>query len=308
LKERVALRFTIWNTGADPDEYIPVARAAEEAGWDSLCLNEGTFQPERQEDEIYPFTADGKRSWSVDTPYLEPMTILPAVATHTERLRFLTWVLKLPLREPLTFAKQVATAALMMHNRLDLGVGISWMPQEYQYCGLDWATRRQRFLEGIEVLRLVLTGDMVEYHGEVFDFGRLMERPVPSEPVPIFIGGHKEPSLRMAAKVGDGWCGVPSPMDEMARIVSRLRELVEQEGRDPATFKIHSGGIDARTVEDFARLEEMGITDCIVMPWMKALMDAGNDALGVPLSQRLELVHQFGEEIIAPLNQTAAAH
>src|SRR3954451_364671 len=125
------MRFTIWNTGADPDEFVPVAQAAEAAGRHSLCLNEGTFQPERQEGEIYPFSADGKRSWSVETPYLQPLTILPAVATHTERLRCLTLVLKLPLREALTCAKQLATAAFEMHNRVLVGVGISWMPQEF---------------------------------------------------------------------------------------------------------------------------------------------------------------------------------
>jgi len=297
------MRFTIWNTGADPEEYFPVARAAEAAGWHSLCLNEGTFQPERQEDQIYPFSADGKRSWRVDTPYLEPMTILPAVATHAKRLRFLTFVLKLPLREPLTFAKQVATAAIMMHDRLDLGVGISWMPQEYRYCGLDWDTRQERFAEAIAVLRLVLTGEMVEYHGKVFDFGRLMERPVPQHPVPIFIGGHKKRSLEMAARIGDGWCGVPSPMDVMEQLIGRLKLLLAEAGRSPKDFKIHAGGIDARTLEDYARLEKMGVTDCIVMPWMNALRDAGNDAMEVPLSQRLELIHQFGEEIIAPLKE-----
>jgi probable F420-dependent oxidoreductase len=300
------MRFTIWNTGADPEEYFPVAKAAEAAGWSSMCLNEGTFQPERQEEEIYPFTEDGKRSWQPDTPYLEPMTILPAVATHTERLRLLTWVLKLPLREPLTFAKQVATAALMSQNRLDLGVGISWMPQEYRYCGLDWGSRRQRFIESIEVLRLVLTGETVEYHGQVFDFDRLMARPAPTEPVPFFIGGHKEPSLKLAAKIGDGWCGVPTSIADMASVVARLHDYVDREGRAVEEFKIHAGALDAKTVEDFARLEAIGITDCIVMPWMQALMDAGNDALDVPLSRRLELIHQFGEEIIAPLNATTA--
>jgi probable F420-dependent oxidoreductase len=295
------MRFTIWNTGADPDEYFPVAQAAEAAGWDSMCLNEGTFQPERQEDSVYPFSADGNRSWPVDAPYLEPMTILPAVATHTKRLRFLTFVLKLPLREPLTFAKQVATAAIMMHNRLDLGVGMSWMAQEYRYCGLDWNTRRERFLEEIEVLRLVLTGEMVEYHGKVFDFGHLMERPVPTKPVSIFIGGHKQRSLEIAAKISDGWCGVPSPMDETETLMGRLKVQLAKAGRSTKDFKIHAGGIDARTIEDFARLAKIGVTDCIVMPWMQALRDAGNDAIGVPLSQRLDLIHQFGAEIIAPL-------
>lgn len=295
------MRFTVWNTGAVPADFIAIAKAAEDSGWNSLCLNEGTFQPEVQESSIYPFSADGKRSWQPDTPYLEPMTILPAVATHTKRLRFLTFVLKLPLREPLTFAKQVATAAIMMDNRLDLGVGMSWMPQEFEYCGIDWDSRRDRFLEAIEVLRLVLTGEMVEYHGKVFDFGRLMERPVPTIPVPIPIGGHKKPSLEIAARVGDGWCGVPSPMEELERILTQLNEALDREGRSRETFKIHAGAIDAHTVEDFERLAQLGVTDCIVMPWMTALRDAGNDALALSLAQRIDAVEKFASEIIRPL-------
>jgi len=301
------VRFTIWNTGGDPDEFFPVAAAAEESGWSSLCLNEGTFQPARQgDDEHYPFTPDGRRAWTPETPFLEPMTILPAVATHADRLRYLTWVLKLPLREPLTFAKQVATAALMTHNRLDLGVGISWMPQEYLYCGLPWETRRQRFIECIEVLRLVLSGEMVEYHGEIFDFGPLMARPAPTKPVPIFIGGHKEPSLKMAAHLADGWCGVPTTIDDMALTIRRLHELLDADDRSISSFKIHSGAFDAKTVEDYARLEELGVTDCIVMPWLAALSQAENAARGVPLNQRLDLIHEFGEQIIAPLKLSRA--
>jgi alkanesulfonate monooxygenase SsuD/methylene tetrahydromethanopterin reductase-like flavin-dependent oxidoreductase (luciferase family) len=192
-----------------------------------------------------------------------------------------------------------------MDNRLDLGVGMSWMPQEFSYCGLDWNTRRERFLEAIEVLRLLLSGEMVEYHGKVFDFGRLMERPVPTAPVPIFIGGHKKASLAIAAKLGDGWCGVPSPLEEMEKLIGQLRVEVEAAGRPWEGFKIHAGAIDARTVDDYARLAKLGVTDCIVMPWMKALRDAGNDALDIPLSQRIELLNEFSEEIIAPLRGVA---
>jgi probable F420-dependent oxidoreductase len=296
------MRFPIWNTSGDPQDFFAVAGAAQEAGWSSLCLNEGTFQPVVQEQEIYPFTADGKRAWSMDTPFLEPMTLLPALATHYQELRFLTWVLKLPLREPLTFAKQIATAAIMMNNRLDLGVGMSWMPQEYTYTGLDWDTRRQRFIETIEVLRLVLSGEVVEYHGEVLDFGPLMERPVPSKPVPIMIGGHKPASLRMAAKLADGWCGVVAPEVEIFGIIERLHELVEAEGRDPASFTVHAGTLEAATVEDFARLEKAGIIDCVVMPWMKQLSEGNSAAMGVPLNQRIDLIHEFAERVIKPLN------
>jgi alkanesulfonate monooxygenase SsuD/methylene tetrahydromethanopterin reductase-like flavin-dependent oxidoreductase (luciferase family) len=135
-----------------------------------------------------------------------------------------------------------------------------------------------------------------------------MARPAPTVPVPILIGGHKEWSLKTAARIGDGWCGVPTSIEDMGRIIGRLHELLEAEGRPVDGFMIQAGALDANTVEDYARLEEIGVTDCVVMPWMTALMDAGNDALEVPLSQRLELVHQFAEEVIEPLSRAGAAH
>ena len=299
------LRFTIWNTSGNAAEFFTIAREAERCGWHSMCLNEGTFQPEVQLDDVYPYSADGKRNWSSDTPFLDPLILLPAIAATTTRLHVFPFVLKLPLRDPLLLAKSVATAAVLSNNRFGLGVGMSWMPQEFRACGIDWDTRRQRFIESIEAIRLVLSGDMVEYHGEVIDFERLQARPAPTEPVPIYLGGHKPVSLRLATEFGDGWCGVPGPLDEVGPRVRRVLELLDQRGRPRTGFKIHTGVLDAKTVEDYRQIGELGITDCIVTPWMNEVWTEG---LEVPTQRKLELVREFADTIIGPLSVDSQSH
>ena len=110
----------------------------------------------------------------------------------------------------------------------------------------------------------------------------------------------------MAAEVADGWCGVPVPMEEMAKIVGRLHELLEENGKSSTTFRVNAGGIDATTLEDFERLEEIGITDCIVMPWMQDLSDASHEGLELSLNGRIESIHRFGEEIISRMDSAQA--
>jgi probable F420-dependent oxidoreductase len=296
------MRFTIWNTGGEADEYFAIAAAAERSGWTSMCLNEGLFQPKETEG-VYPFSADGKRFWTTDTPYLEPLTLLTAVAATTERLRFYPFVMKLTLRNPLVLAKAIATASAVSHGRLSLGVGMSWMPEEYALCGIDWDTRRQRFVESVEVLRLVLTGEMVEYHGEVFDFGPLQSAPGSVKPMPIYIGGHRDLSLRLAAQYADGWAGIPSERNELAACISRLHELLREQGRSVEAFGIHANVTGTETVDDYRRLEDMGVTDAVVTPWAASLADTAGEGMVLNSARKVELTERFGERIIARLSE-----
>jgi probable F420-dependent oxidoreductase len=292
------MRFTIWNTGGNPDEFFSIAQAAEKSGWTSMCLNEGLFQPEDTRG-TYPFSADGKRFWTTDTPYLEPLTLLTAVAATTSSLRVYPFVMKLNLRNPLVLAKAVATASVLTHGRLGLGVGMSWMPEEYELCDVDWSSRRQRFTESIEVLRLVLTGELVEYHGDVFDFGPLQSAPGSVGRVPIYIGGHKDASLRLAARYADGWAGIPSEEPEMAAYIQRLHELLIEEGRSVDDFEIHANVTGTETLDDYRRLEDLGITDAVVTPWAATLSETAGEAMTLDTRRKVEMSERFGDEIIS---------
>ena len=97
----------------------------------------------------------------------------------TSKLRFYTNVLKLGSRNPLLLARQVGSVANATANRFGFGVGIGWAPEEFEWCGVPFARRGKRVDEMIEVLKLVLAGGMVEFHGEFYDFDRLQISPAP---------------------------------------------------------------------------------------------------------------------------------
>lgn len=98
----------------------------------------------------------------------------------TSKLRFYTNVLKLGSRNPLLLARQVGSVANLTNNRFGFGVGIGWAPEEFEWCGVPYARRGKRVDEMIEVIKLVLAGGMVEFHGEFYDFDRLQMSPAPA--------------------------------------------------------------------------------------------------------------------------------
>ncbi len=119
----------------------------------------------------------------------DPFIAMTAMAAVTARVRFYTNVLKLPLRDPLLTAKQVATMAVMSQNRIAVGVGLSWIPEEFEFTGTEMRTRGARTDEAIAIVKAVCSGEgpqWVEFHGKHYDFDRLMISPAPDRPVPIY--------------------------------------------------------------------------------------------------------------------------
>jgi probable F420-dependent oxidoreductase len=215
------------------------------------------------------------------------------MAAVTRRLRFYTHVLKLPLRHPILVAKTVGSAAVLSGNRVGLGVGLSWIPEEATWCGTDYATRGPRTDEAIGIVRALLRGGMVEHHGAHYDFGRIQMSPAPTEPVPIYVGGHSEPALRRAARLGDGWCSAMSTEEDTRRIVARLRALRAEAGRDHLPFEIQVSPIDAFDADGYRRLRDAGVTDVIVQPWL--LFGAG---LQASIDEKRDGIRRFCEEVM----------
>lgn len=258
--------FTVAFPMLDADRYVPLARVTEAAGYGSVAVPESVFFPE-EVSAGYPYTDDGGRFWAADTPFLDPFVAIPAMAAVTERLRFYTNVVKLAIREPLLIAKTVSSAAAMSNNRVGIGVGLSWIPEEFSWLGQEMRSRGARTNEAIEIIRLACTGEFVEYHGKHYDFGRLMMRPAPSEPVPIYIGGLSEPGLRRAARLGDGWISVLNTEVELGEVIPKLAALRAEYGRIGEPFEIKAICSDVFDYDGFRRLEDLGVTDAIVVPW-----------------------------------------
>ena len=175
------MRFGFHLFMVDPAEHQTIARTADEAGWDSIQVADAPFFPE-QVSAPYPYTPDGGRFWPLDIPVLDPWVAITAMAVVTRRIRFLPAVLRLAIRQPLLEAKSLCSVAA-------LGVGLAWMPEEFKWLGVDMKTRGARQDEAIQVIRLLLQGGMQEFHGEHFDFDRVVMAPVPKKRIPIYVAG-----------------------------------------------------------------------------------------------------------------------
>ncbi|QXC62683.1 TIGR03619 family F420-dependent LLM class oxidoreductase [Aquihabitans sp. G128] len=295
------MKFTLALAMTPPERIVPLAKIADEAGWDAVAVPDSVFFPE-QVSAKYPYTPDGERFWPADTPFVDPLVAIPAMAAATERLSFVTNVLKTPLREPLLVAKAVGSMASMFPGRIALGVGLSWIPEEFRWLGQEKKTRGKRLDEQIDVIRACLAGGWVEHHGDHYDFDRLRMEPAPGPGVPIHVGGHSDAGIARAARVGDGWIGAQADRDELASLVQRIWVALDAEGRADAPFEIQATPLVPATVEAMRDLAEIGLTGIITVPWY--FMGGGdpND-----LAHQEASIRWFAETVIAPFRQESAA-
>jgi probable F420-dependent oxidoreductase len=278
----------------EPDQCAEVTRHAESLGFEGVTLAEHQFFPERL-DSRFPFSPDGRPLFDADDEWPEMWPLIGAMATTTRRLRFCTAVHILPLFHPISVARSAATAAALAPGRVVLGVGAGWMREEYEAFGVDFRTRGKRLDESIEILRLAWSGEMFEFHGEFFDFERLVVRPAPTLPIPIWIGGASKPALRRTATVADGWLGGGGSLEEMITMLEQVRELREEAGRDELPFEtitLHAVGLE-KNFDEVRRLEEAGLSGVAHLPFRATL---GRQST---LAEKFAYLDRFAEDVMS---------
>lgn len=261
------MKFTVGIAMSPLEQLVPLAQTAEECGFTNIGLPDSLFFMETAAAD-YPYTPDGSRMWNADTPWVDPLIAAAAMGTATSTIGFYTNVLKLGSRNPLLLARQVGSVANLTGNRFGFGIGIGWAPEEFEWCGQPYKRRGARVDEMIEVIKLVLDGGMVDYHGEFFDFDRLQMSPAPSKPVPFYVGGHTDVALRRAARVGDGWTSAMMKFTDLVDTKRKLDDLRAEYGRADEPFEIQAVCIDRFGKKGYAELAAAGVTDCIVVPWL----------------------------------------
>jgi alkanesulfonate monooxygenase SsuD/methylene tetrahydromethanopterin reductase-like flavin-dependent oxidoreductase (luciferase family) len=133
-----------------------------------------------------------------------------------------TGVYLLPLRHPVLVARQLADLARIAPGRLVFGVGIGGEDRhEVSICGVDPASRGRRMDECLTVVRQLLTGQPVTFHGRFFDLDEAVIAPAPPEPIPIVVGGRSDAAITRAARLGDGWLGIWNSPRRYAEAVER---------------------------------------------------------------------------------------
>lgn len=289
------MNFTLSLSICEPGHYLPIAKLAEELGYYAVAVADAPFYPEKTLGKHHA-SKDGSRFWGAEEPFLDPWVAIPAMVAVTTRLRFWTSVLKLPLRNPILLAKTVASAAVLSDNRVALGVGTGFMPEEYKWTGNNFDVRGELADECIEVVRLVSGGGMVEYHGRHYDFERLQISPAPTQPIPIYVGGGVKAALRRAARLGDGWLPQrPGNEQEFSETLRYVQAHREQAGRSPTPFEIICGAGNPKELDSYKRLAAIGVTGFSVSPWYLYPGTAGS------LEGRLGAMRRFADEVMRPL-------
>ena len=288
------MRFTYAEAMTDPTFSLTLAKAAEIAGYHAMTIPDSIAYP-FESDAKYPYTPDGSREFLDGKAFIEAFVLAGALCAVTTTLRFNFFVLKLPIRPPALVAKQAGSLAALFDNRLGLGVGTSPWPEDYDIMGVPFAKRGKRMDECIEIIRGLTSGEYFEFHGEFYDIPKTKMTPAPTKPLPILIGGHAEAALRRAARC-DGWMHGGGGTEELDRLIKRLNQIREEEGRtDPV--EIHVISLDAFTLDGIKRLEDKGVTDVIVgfrIPYI-----VGQDT--EPLDAKIRHLESFAENVIAKL-------
>jgi len=289
------MRFTYAESMCDPHHFFPLVRAAEAAGWDSFSIPDSICYPEVS-DSKYPYTPDGNREFLDGKPFIEPFALISALAAVTEKLRFATFVVKLPIRNPVLVAKQATSIAYLSNNRFGFGVGLSPWPEDFEVCGQEWKGRGPRMDEMIAIIRGLSTGEYFEFHGKYYDLPSIKLCPAPTRPLPILIGGQAEPALRRAARIGDGWMHAGGDAKELEGYLERLSEYRREYGRDQEPFEIHVISMDAYSVDGVKRLEDIGVTDAIV--GFRNAYEPDTQTV----EQKVNALEQFAEGVISKVS------
>lgn len=275
------------------EQFADLAHTAEECGFSSIVLPDSLFYSESVSAE-YPYTPDGSRFWNAETPWADPLVAVAAMGAVTSEIGFYTSVIKLGSRNPVLLARQVGSVAVLTNNRFGLGLGVGWSPEEFEWCGAPYANRGKRVDEAIDVLRLILDGGMVEYHGRFFEFDNLQMSPAPTKRVPFYIGGHTDVALRRAARVGDGWSSAMMKFDDLRDTIGRLAALHAEYGRPDVPFEIQAVCIDRFGVDGYREQAEIGVTDIVTQPWV-----FDGVGFGDPIGPKKDAIKKFADEVIA---------
>jgi probable F420-dependent oxidoreductase len=296
------VKFCLTLSFIQPDILCEIAQTAEQNGWDAISVSDHLVNPDKIEAK-YPYNEDGERMWNHSTPWPDVWVSTAMMAAVTERLEFLQSVYILPMRDPFHVAKAVGTLAIMSKHRVSLGIGLGWMFDEFKVVGAPFERRGRRMDEMVEVMRKLWTGDLVEHHGEFYDFAPLSMAPGVGRNVPIVVGGISDFALRRTARIGDGWAPAYLPIEGIRQGIEKIREYQKEYGREGAELRVYTSAIDAVEADGYERLEEIGVTHTTSTPWIN--FDGDRDfaqmVKGVPLETILDGIKRFSDDVIAKL-------
>lgn len=203
----IGLHLPSAQPGANANDILGVARAAEDHGFDAVWMFDHLFTPTDLESK-YPYSRDGSYALSASDPFFDPLGLFGVLAGATERIKIGTGVMIGAYRHPIVLAKTLATIENFAPGRIILGIGTGWMEEEFDALDVPFPRRGARLTEYIAALRTLWSGAPSSFDGEFYSWPESGFLPAPTAPVPLIVGGHSDLALRRAAEHGDGWAVV----------------------------------------------------------------------------------------------------
>jgi probable F420-dependent oxidoreductase len=270
-----------------PRRWGDLAKAAEAGGFESMWVPEHLIMPVTMTGAPNSPHA-GEPPISAATPTFDPWVQIATMAAQTTTLRFGTYVYNIGLRHPFITARSVATVDVVSGGRLELGIGASWLSQEWQAMELPFETRGRRVDETIQIIQELFTEDVVEHDGEFYRFQPVgfLPKPVQQPGPPLHIGGDSAAAMRRAARLGDGWIPMSQTIETLPANLAMIEKMRSDLGRT-GPFQVTMGA-RVTSVDDARRYEDAGVTRLIVTPYSHP-------------REAAEAFQRFGEEIIAKL-------
>lgn len=238
------------HTCSDPETATRVARAAEDAGFESLWVADHVVLPD-------PPLA--QRPMDPLMPLLDPVVMLTFFAAHTRRIRLATGVIILPQRNPLVLAKQLATLDVLSAGRLLFGIGVGWCEPECQAVGAPFQQRGRIADDYLAAMRALWSQEKPQHQGPFVTFSGVQSRPQPvQQPIPIIVGGRTPAALRRAVEQGHGRYGFGLDVVQTQHDVQALREAAQRYQRPAVLGKLEISitppgyGMEPAMVEAYA--------------------------------------------------------
>jgi probable F420-dependent oxidoreductase len=247
---------------ADPATAAAVARAAEDAGFESLWTGEHVVLPDPQA------APSPSPPW---VPFLDPVVALTAVSQHTTRILLGTGIIILPQRNPLVLAKELASLDVLSAGRLLFGVGIGYLEAEFRALGIPFEDKGARTMDYLRAMQAIWTQPKPAHQGRFVSFSGVdaQPRPVQKPHPPIVFGGHTPAAFRRAIEIASGWYGFAQDLDATAHCLEGLARAAAGKERPAGLGRLEisvtppPGLPDAATAHRYA---ELGVDRLILLP------------------------------------------
>jgi probable F420-dependent oxidoreductase len=251
---KIGVQVYLGGESANPEMLTAVAQAAEAGGFHSLWLPEHAVLPPTIASR-YPYSADGSFSFDVTALPFEPFTGLAYAAAVTSTIRLGTGVLVLPQRHPVYTAKQAADVDVLSRGRLDFGIGVGWLEEEFVALGQPFRRRGARAREWVQVMQRLWCDELAEFDGEFYHLPPVHQSPKPVQKPhpPLYFGGESDAALRRVAEFGRGWFAAGTSAADLPARLETLDRMLAEHGRSRADVEVFVGPQDGKA--DLALVE-----------------------------------------------------